>query len=67
MVKSKNFLQHAVKHPGAFTSYCKRKGFKGVNSKCIQMGKKSKNLHVKRMANFAKMARRLPEPGHHNK
>ena len=37
MKRTKNrWIQGAIKNPGAFTRYCKSKGFKGVTDKCIQ-------------------------------
>jgi hypothetical protein len=38
---------------GAFTNYCKRKGFTGVTCECIKQGKNSTDYHVRQMANFA--------------
>ena len=38
---------------GAFTQFCKRKGFKGVTKQCIQIGKKSKNPLTRKRATFA--------------
>jgi len=59
-----NFIQHAIHHPGAFTAYCKRSGYGGVTGACIAKGRASNNVHVERMANFAKTLRKLPEPHH---
>jgi len=71
MVKQNNkkFIQKAIpeSHEGRFTNYCKKKGFKGVTQKCISEGKKSKNLHTVKQANFAQTLRRLPERGHKRK
>lgn len=61
MGKQKKFIQGIHIHTGAFTQYCKSKGYKGVNAKCIAEGRKSKNHHVVRMANLARTLRRLPE------
>jgi hypothetical protein len=43
-----------INHSGAFTAYCKRKGYKGVTCACIREGLHSKDPHVRRMANFAR-------------
>jgi len=43
-----------IKHPGAFTKWCKQQGFKGVTCECIKKGLASKNPHVRKMANFAR-------------
>ncbi len=56
-----NFIQKAIHKPGAFTRYCKSIGYNGVTIGCIAKGKKSKNNHVVRMANFSKVLRKLPE------
>lgn len=58
---NKNFIQGAHLKEGSFTRYCKSKGFKGVNSMCINEGKKSGNKHTVRMALLARTLRRLPE------
>lgn len=42
---------------GAFTRYCKSKGFKGVTAECIRMGLKSKSATIRKRAAFAKAAR----------
>jgi hypothetical protein len=64
MGKNNKFIQKTHMKQGTFTKYCKSKGFKGVNTKCIEKGTHSKNSHVVKMANFAKTLRRLPEPKH---
>jgi len=43
-----------IKHPGAFTKWCKQQGFDKVNCECIKKGLESKNAHVRKMANFAR-------------
>ncbi len=35
----KNWMQGAVKKPGAFTAYCKSKGYGGVTDQCIAEAK----------------------------
>ena len=63
MVKHKTtkFIQKAHLKEGAFTKFCKSKGFKGVTAQCIAEGKRSKNIHIVRRANLAQTLRRLPE------
>ena len=57
---SKNkWIQKAIKKPGAFTAYCKRKGYKGVTEKCIEEGLKSRNKKTRARARLAKTLRRL--------
>jgi hypothetical protein len=46
------------KKKGTFTKYCKAKGHKGVTSKCIAEGKKSKNKTTKKRAVFADNAKK---------
>jgi len=43
-----------IKHPGAFTKWCKQQGFEGVTCECIKKGLASDNPHVRKMANFAR-------------
>jgi len=43
-----------IKHPGAFTKWCKQQGFEGVTCECIKKGLASNNPHVRKMANFAR-------------
>ena len=62
MAKSK-WIKGAIKHPGAFTKYCRGQGYNGVTAGCIAKGRASSNHHVMRMANFANTLRRLPR--HH--
>jgi len=56
--KKKDWMQDAVKHPGAFTSYCKKKGFDGVTQECINEGKKSSNPTVRKRATLAETFRK---------
>lgn len=51
-MKKKKTLQLNLKK-GAFTQYCKRKGYKGVTKACIEEGKKSKNPLTRKRAVFA--------------
>ena len=46
------------KNKGKFTDYCKRKGYKKVNQKCINEGLKSKNPLTRKRALFAKVVRK---------
>lgn len=60
MAKRRNnkWMQSAVKKRGAFTEWCKRKGYKGVTSECIREGKKSKDPVVRKRATLAETFRR---------
>ncbi len=51
----KNFIKGAIKRPGAFTAWAKRKGFKGVTSGAIAAGIKAGG----RVAKEAILARTL--------
>jgi len=57
--KKKKWIPKNLKK-GAFTTYCRSKGFSGVTSECIQMGKASKNPTTRRRANLAATLRKLP-------
>ena len=50
----KNWIQSAIKNPGSFTEWCKRRGYKGVTSECIAEGLKSKDPTTRRRAALAK-------------
>jgi len=60
--KSKKWIQAADLKEGAFTAWCKKQGFGGVNAACIAAGKKSKDPTTRKRANlaatFKKMARK---------
>jgi hypothetical protein len=56
--KKKDWMQDAVKHPGAFTKYCKSKGFDGVTQECINEGKKSPDPTVRKRATLAETFRK---------
>jgi len=56
---AKKWIQKAVKRPGAFTKWCKSRGYKGVTSACIAEGKRSKNPRVRRQANLAATLRKI--------
>lgn len=43
-------------HEGLFTEWCKRNGFGGVTAEAIAAGLKSKDAHVRKMAQFASAA-----------
>ena len=43
-----------IKHPGAFTAWCKENGFEKVNCECIKKGLVDKDPEVVKMANFAR-------------
>lgn len=46
------------KKKGTFTKFCSKRGHKGVTSKCIAEGKRSKNPTTRKRANFAANARK---------
>jgi len=50
----KKKLKIKIKKPGAFTTFCKKKGYKGVSCGCIKEGLKSKNPLTRKRANFAR-------------
>jgi hypothetical protein len=58
-MNKKSWIQEAIKKPGSFTAYCKRKGYKGVTKKCIEEGKKSKNPTVRKRATLAETLRKM--------
>lgn len=57
--RRKNWIQSAIKKPGAFTRWCKQHGYSGVTAECIAKGKKSKNPTTRRRANLAATLRKL--------
>ena len=59
MNKKKDWIQNAVKHPGAFTRWCKQQGYNGVTEECIQKGCKSDNETIRRRACLAKVFRKI--------
>jgi len=56
--KDNKWMQSAVKKKGAFTEWCKRKGYKGVTSGCIKEGKKSKDPVTRKRAVLAETFKR---------
>ena len=44
---------------GAFTQWCKSRGYKGVTGACIAEGLRSKNPTTRKRANFARNVRRI--------
>ena len=53
------WIQKAVKKKGAFTAYCKRKGYKGVTKECIREGLHSKDDTTRRRARLAAFFKQL--------
>ena len=43
-----------IKHPGAFTNYCKKNGFEGVNCACVNKAMNTDNPILHKQANFAR-------------
>ena len=62
MGRKKKWIQDAIRKPGAFTRYCKRRGYKGVTQECIEEVKKSKNPKTRQRAHLAETLRDLPKP-----
>ena len=58
MAKKKPQIKIKESKKGSFTKYCKGKGYKGVTSKCIAEGKKSKSSATRKKATFAANARK---------
>jgi hypothetical protein len=62
--KNKRWIQAVTKSfekkgtKGAFTRWCKSKGFSSVSLSCISLGKKSKSLRTRRRAIFAQNIRK---------
>ena len=48
---------------GAFTDWCKGKGYNGVTDKCIEEGLQSSNATTKARAQFAKNVQKKREGG----
>ncbi len=57
--KKEKWIQKAIKKKGAFTSSCKRKGFKKVTLACINLGLKSKNSLTRKRARLANTLKEL--------
>ena len=61
--KKRRFIKEALKSfakkgtKGSFTRWCKRQGYSKVNIACINRGKKSKSLKIRRKAVFAQNIR----------
>ena len=58
VARPRKWIQKAIKKPGAFTAYCKGKGYEGVTSACIQEGIKAGGKVAKR-AHLARTLRRM--------
>jgi hypothetical protein len=50
---SKDWIENADLHKGAFTAWAKRQGFSGATDKAVAAGKKSKNSKIEKEANLA--------------
>ena len=61
--KKTKWMQGAVKRPGAFTSFCKSKGFGGVTEDCISYALKHGSPRQKHQALFAKNAKAISRKG----
>ncbi len=56
--KNRRWIQKAIKKRGAFTQWCKRRGYSGVTQRCIEEGKRSKNPTTRRRAVLARTLRK---------
>ncbi len=56
---TKKWIQGMKLNKGAFTAYCKRKGYGGVTEACIQKGLKSPNPSIRKEANLARTFRKI--------
>jgi len=54
----KNWIPKDLKK-GAFTKWCKSRGYSGVTSECIREGQKSKNPTVRKRATLAKTFKKM--------
>lgn len=53
VARKRKWIKGAIKKPGAFTAYCKGKGYEGVTGACIRKGieaggKIAKRAHLAR-------------------
>lgn len=58
MARKKKWIPKNLKK-GAFTRWCKKRGYGGVNNRCIEAGKKSKNPTTRRRAVLAQTFRKM--------
>ena len=59
--KKGGWIASAIKNPGAFTEYCKNKGYSGVTENCISEGKKSTNATTRKRANLTETLSEMPK------
>jgi hypothetical protein len=52
IAKKTPWIGEAVKKPGRFTTYCKKKGYKGACKECAQEAMKSDDASIRGMASF---------------
>jgi len=63
--KKKRWIQEVTKKmekkgtKGAFTEWCRRRGYSGVTQACIEEGKRSKNPTTRRRAYLAETLRKI--------
>ncbi len=55
----KKWIQGMDLKEGAFTEYCKKKGYKKVTKKCIEEGKRSKNPKTRKRAVLAETFKKI--------
>jgi len=56
--QKKSGIHIKPENKGKFTAHCKNKGFGNVTTACIEEGLASKSAGVRKMANFARNARK---------
>ena len=57
--KNDKWIQDAIKKEGAFTEYCKKKGYEGVSKECIEEGKKSNTPTTRKRAVLAETLKKM--------
>jgi len=53
----KKWIQKAIKKPGSFTDWCKKRGYRGATAGCIEEGMRSRNPTIRRRASLARTLR----------
>ena len=57
--KDRRWIQKAIKRPGAFRAWCRRRGYEKVTKACIDEGKRSADPTIRRRAVLAETLGRL--------
>ena len=58
-MSKKKWIGSAIKRPGAFSRWCRGKGYKSVTAACIAEGKRSSNATTRRRASLAQTLSRM--------